>query len=219
MIYQGTTPLPTLEPASFGDKGTFFTARVMDPAEVKAATENHPCQVGSWTSKKWYLCGDVRSELFAMFKADFRDAIAVRLTAFSTPAGGTYAVVSHQLCGLSHRFVLPLHEPKVHAMLLGLQKAELGFLFGNEGAEDAVLLHSPLGGAAFAPLLARANPIPQEKFHDVMAELPWVITAMNNPSQVPSLRRDERVTDVSVSVVLPTGAMIRFIGEKSKGGM
>lgn len=34
-----------------------------------------------------------------MFKTDFRDAIAVRLTAFSTPAGVTYAVVSHQVHG------------------------------------------------------------------------------------------------------------------------
>lgn len=104
-------------------------------------------------------------------------------------------------------------------MLLGLQKSELGYLFGNERVEDAVLLHSALGGAAFVPLLPRANPIAKENFHDVMAELPCAITAMTNPSQVPSLRRRERVTDVSVSVVLPTQALMRFHGEKSKGGM
>jgi hypothetical protein len=217
MIFQGTTSYPTLDAAPMGDKTPFFTARVMNPTEVRAATESHPSPVGSWTSGRWYLCGDVQSELFAMFKTDFRDATSVRLTAFTTPAGATYAVVSHQVHGWAHRFVLPLHEPSVQAMLLGLQKAELGFLFGNEGAEDAVLLYSPLDGSAFAPLLARANSVPKEKFHDVMTELPRVIGAMKMPSQVPSLRSGVRVTDVSVSVVLPARAVMQFYGEKSNG--
>ena len=188
----------------------------MNPLEVKTAIENRPPEVGCWTSGKWYLCGDVRSEFFAMFKADFRDAISVRLTAFSTPAGGHYAVVSHQLFGWAHRFVLPLYEPKVQELLLEMQTAELGFLFGNEGAQDAVLTRSPLNSAAFAPLLAMTNPLLKESVLNVIAELPLVISVMNQPRHVPSLRRGEKVEDVSVSVVLPTQAIAHFCSDKSK---
>lgn len=217
MNTQKTAVFPTLEAPFRASQGSFFPARLMDPLEVKTAIENRPPEVGSWTSGKWYLCGDVRSKLFAMFMADFRDAIAVRLTAYCTPAGGNYAVISHQLFGCAHRFVLPLYAPKVQAMLLELQKVELGFLFGNEGGQDAVLTRSPLSRSAFAPLLAMTNPLHKAALHDVLAELPRVISAMNQPKQVPSLRRGEKVEDVSVSVVLPTQAMIQFCSQKAKG--
>jgi hypothetical protein len=189
----------------------------MDPLEVKKAVENHPSGVGSWTKEKWYLCGDAKSELFSMFKADFRESVAVRLTAYDTPAGGSYAVISHQIYGWTHRFVLPLYEPKVRTMLLDLQSAELGFMFGNEGGKDAVLLNCPLGAPAFAPLFAKSNPLRKSELQDVLEELPKVIRTMKEPSQVPSLRRGERVTDVSVSAVLPNQAMIRFLCEKAEG--
>lgn len=188
----------------------------MDPLEVEKAVENRPLAVGSWTKSKWYLCGDAKNELFSMFKAGFRESVAVRLTAYDTPAGGSYAVISHQIYGWTHRFVLPLYEPKVREMLLGLQSAELGFMFGNEGEEDAVLLHCPLGAPAFAPLLAKTNPLRNSTLEDVLAELPQVIRTMNKPNQVPSLRLGELVTDVSVSAVFPTRAMIRFLGKKTK---
>ena len=217
MNTQKTADFPTLDVPFWGTQGSFFPARLMDPLEVKTAIENRPPEVGSWTNGKWCLCGDVRSELFAMFKAEFRDAIAVRLTAYTTPAGGHYAVVSHQLFGWAHRFVLPLYETKVQQMLIEMQKAELGFLFGNEGAQDAVLTRSPLSRTAFAPLLAMTNPLPKESVLNVIAELPRVISAMNLPKQVPSLRRGEKVEDVSVSVVLPTQAMAQFCSHKSKG--
>ena len=217
MNTQKTADFPTLDVPFWGTQGSFFPARLMDPLEVKTAIENRPPEVGSWTNGKWCLCGDVRSELFAMFKAEFRDAIAVRLTAYTTPAGGHYAVVSHQLFGWAHRFILPLYETKVQQMLIEMQKAELGFLFGNEGAQDAVLTRSPLSRTAFAPLLAMTNPLPKESVLNVIAELPRVISAMNLPKQVPSLRRGEKVEDVSVSVVLPTQAMAQFCSHKSKG--
>ena len=217
MDTQKTADFPTSDVPFRGSQGSFFPARLMDPLEVKTAIENRPPEVGSWTNGKWYLCGDVRSEFFAMFKADFRDAIAVRLTAFSTPVGGHYAVLSHQLFGWAHRFVLPLYEPKVQEMLLEMQKEELGFLFGNEGAQDAVLMRSPLSRAAFAPLLAMSNSLPKESVLNVITELPRVISAMNFPKQVPSLRRGEKVEDVSVSVVLPTQAIAQFCSHKRKG--
>lgn len=217
MNTQEAAAFPRLEDPFRGIQGSFFPARLINPLEVKTAIENRPLEVGSRTSGKWYLCGDVRSEFFAMFKAEFRDAIAVRLTAYITPAGGHYAVVSHQLFGWAHRFVLPLYEPKVQEMLMEMQKAELGFIFGNEGAQDAVLTRSPLSRVAFAPLLAMSNSLHNNSALKVIAELPRVISAMNEPKQVPSLRRGEKVEDVSVSFVLPTEAMAQFCSDKSKG--
>ena len=133
MNNQTTTKQPIRDDRLPGLPGSFFPARIMDPSEIKTATKDYSSVVNAWTKGKWYLCGDVRSELFAVMKAEIRDAVAVRLTAFDSPAGGSYAVVSHQLFGWAHRFVLPLYEPKVRELFLGLQRDELGFLFGKIG--------------------------------------------------------------------------------------
>jgi hypothetical protein len=217
MNTQETVTIQKFEVPFQGNQGTFFPARLMDPLEVKKAIENRPSEVGSWTAGKWYLCGDVSSELFAMLKAEFCDAMAVRLTAFSTPAGGNYAVVSHQFFGWAHRFVLPLYEPKVQEMMLDMQKGELEFLFGNEGAQDAVLTRSPLSRAAFMPLLSMTNSLPKESLLEVFSELPLVISAMNQPRQVPSIRQGEKVKDVSVSFVLPSQAIKQFLSRNVPG--
>lgn len=197
--------------------GAFSPARLISPIEAKTAFHHHRSEVGGWTSKKWFLCGDVGSEFFALFNTDFRDAIAVRLTTYCTQAGGNYAVISHQLFGCAHRFVLPLYEPKVQAILQELHKTgELVFLFGNEREKDAALVRCPLNKATFAPLLAMANPIPRQPLHTAIDELLLVINAMNQPKLVPSLRRGEKVEDVSVSIVLPVHAIAQLCSEKSQ---
>jgi hypothetical protein len=214
MNYQNTTKQPSQTDRLHGLTGTFFPAKIMFPSEVKNATNGRPSAEKKWTDGKAYLCGDVHTSLFVLLKAEVRDEVAVRLTAFNSPAGGSYAVVSHQILGFVHRFVLPLYEPVVGGFLLGLQQNELGFSFGNDGSRDAVLLHSPLDGAAFAPLLAMSNVLARPILHNVMTELPMVISALNQPGQVPSLRRGEVVKDVSVSVVLPGEAMVRYFSDK-----
>lgn len=204
-------------PSRANQSGAFFPARLISPMEAKTAFKHRPSEVGGWTNGKWYLYGDVRSELFAMLNAEFRNAIAVRLTTYCTPAGGNYAVISHQLFGCAHRFVLPLYESTVQVMLLELHRTgELVFLFGNEREKDAALVRSPLSRAAFAPLLAMTNPRPKQPLHRAIDELFLVISAMNQPKQVPSLRRGEKVEDVSVSIVLPIHAMAQLCSEKSK---
>lgn len=200
--------------------GAFFPARLISPVEAKTAFEHRPAEVGGWTNRKWHLCGDARSELFAMLKAEFRNAIAVRLTTYCTPAGGNYAVISHQLFGCAHRFVLPLYEPKVQAMLVEMHKTgELDFLFGNERRKDAALVRSPLSRAAFTPLVKMTNTLPRQSLHKAIDELLLVINAMNQPKQVPSLRRGEKVEDVSVSIVLPVYAVAQLCSEKSLEAM
>lgn len=214
MNIQDTTNQFTHADRLSGLSGSFFPARIMNPSEVHGATSGYAPVVNQWVKGKWYLCGDVQSAFFAVMKAEIRDPVSVRLTAFNSPAGGSYAVISHQLFGWAHRMVLPLYAHEVGKFLLATQQEELGFMFGNNGATDAVLLHSPLKGPAFAPLLAMANPLSSATIHDVISELPTVICALKMPQQVPSLRRDETVTDVSVSVVLPTDALVRFFSEK-----
>jgi hypothetical protein len=199
--------------APFEKMASFFPARVMTPTEVREALQNRPPVEQSWTEGKWYLCGDVQTQLFLLANAQFGSRMKERITAYSTPVGGHYAVISHQVLGWCHRFLLPLYEPKVMALLTGLRTQKLGFSLGNAGGEGAVLVSSNFNAAAFAPLVPMARALPDGQLKRVFRELPKVINSMNDPGQIPSMVEGIDIVDVSVSVVMPASAIMKIFDE------
>jgi hypothetical protein len=205
MIHSQSNAAPA-EAASEDSQALFHPARLMTPAEVEKATVNQPPEVRQRTKGQWQLCGDVSAPMFAVLKAVVREAVSVRVDSFGSPAGARYGVVSHQVNGFVHRFLLPLYDPFVADFVLAMRTEELGFLLGNDGAGDALLIRSPCRGKALAPVLSVVDPLPREKLYAVLAELPKVINAV----KVPTLRRSEPVVEVSVSVLLPTRALMQL---------
>ena len=188
----------------------FFPARLMNPTEVQHATVDD-LEVQEKTKGKWFLCGDVSLAMFAVLTAQVRDEVLSRVDSFNSPTGARYAVVSHQVNGLVHRFLLPLYEPRVTEFLLGMRSGEVGFLLGRDGDEEALLIGSPLSRDRFAQLLSPAYLLRQEQLRDVLNEFPEVVRTIQQPEQVRSLRPDEPVIDVSVSVVMPAQALMQFL--------
>lgn len=138
------------------------------------------------------------------------------MTAYDSPAGGSYAVICHRLLDFfEHRFLLPLFEPSVRALLVGLSQEKLSFLFGNDGGKDAVLLKADLNTKPFGLLLEKASALPDSLLREVIAEFPKVINAMNSPNLDTGARSGLPVSNVSVSVVLPSTAAWNFL--KGKG--
>lgn len=192
---------------------SFFPARLMSPEEVAGAIGHQPEEVRKHLGGRWYLCGDVSEEMYCLLKASLRSDTAMRVSGFTSPLGLRYAVVTHQLMGHAHRFLLPLYEAKVGDFLLAMRGGSLGFSLGCEGGENAALLVPPPGGTdAFLPLLPMAEPLSGDMVPQVITELPLVIAALNNPEQVPSCRVGEQVVDVTVSALLPSQTLRRFWG-------
>lgn len=195
---------------------TFFPARVMNPVEVQKATASHSSVVRERTEGRWYLCGDISAAMFLALEVELANA-AARITAFASPAGGRYCVVSHQVGGFSHRFLLPLYEPCVKEFILGMRGGEVGILLGREGEKKALLLTSFLNGAGFTPLLTMTDPLPRETQVAVLLEMPRVIDAILEPQQIPSLVKGKQAVDVCVSAVLPTAALENVLKFASDG--
>jgi hypothetical protein len=199
--------------STLATRPSFFPAKIMDPDEVRRALAGRAAVEHSWTEGKWYLCGDVQTQLFAIVNAEFGDVLRERVTAYATPAGGQYAVISHQILGWCHRFLLPLYEPKVMGLVNGLRTQKLGFSLGNEGGKEAVLVTSKFDATAFAPLRPMARPLPDSQLKKVFLELPAVIKAMNEPSMIPSMSDGVDIVDVSVSVVMPATAIMKSFND------
>ena len=180
------------------------------PSEVQHATVDDP-EVQEKTKGKWFLCGDVSLPMFAVLRADVRDEVVTRIDSFSSPSGARYAVVSHQVSGFAHRFLLPMYEPRVNAFILGMRSGEVGFLLGRDGGEEALLIGSPLSKDSFAQLLSAAHPLRRGQLCDVLNEFPKVVSTIQQPEQVTSLRPGEPVIEVSVSVVMPAQALMQLL--------
>jgi hypothetical protein len=183
----------------------FFPARVMTPTQVAAAVADGPDEVKSRAQGKWHLCGDVSNEMFAVLSAAIRSETAMRISAFSAPSGARYGVVTHQVHGFAHRFLLPLYESCVVDLFTALKGGEqLAFLLGRAGNSEALLLKPPQGSlSGFAPLFAMCGPLARGAVGEGIMELARVIEALALPQQIPTLRQGEPVVRVNVSAVMP----------------
>lgn len=197
----------------------FFPARLMTPAEVTVAVADGPTEVQKRTEGKWHLCGDVCNAAFAILSEATRWETAMRISGFRTPIGAAYGVVSHQVRGHAHRFLLPLYETRVVDLLTDLERGgDMGFLLGREGNSEALLIEPQSGGLrGFGPLLAMSEPLSLGKGAEVISELSEVIRAVSQPAQVPSLSKSEPVVSVDVSVLMPIGTLQRLLVAAREG--
>jgi hypothetical protein len=120
--------------------------------------------------------------------------LPTRLTAFNSPAGFSYGVLTHQIGRNQHRFVLGLTDPLVRAFLESI---------ATSGMLMFLLFENPLLPSSFLPLLAMSPEANLEIQRAALSELPLVQAAMGDPSQVPSLFEGYAVQHVSVSLLMP----------------
>jgi hypothetical protein len=201
---------PTLSPEFTGiPSGTtnqnvrYYFARLMTPSEVTKSTSQQPFEVRRRTEGKWVLCGDVSSFMYKLLKEVPDAPLPTRLTAFNSPAGFSYGVLTHQIGRNQHRFVLGLTDPLVRAFLESIATSGmLMFMLGNDDEEDALLFENPLLPSSFLPLLAMSPEANLEIQRAALSELPLVQAAMGDPSQVPSLFEGYAVQHVSVSLLM-----------------
>ena len=182
----------------------FYFARLMTPAEVALATTRQPLEVRQRTEGHWVLCGDVSTQMFNLLSEVLAENFPVRLTAFTTPIGGTYCVFTHQVARHQSRLVFSLHDTPVKAFLEYLSGVgSLSFSLGNNHGNQSLLLTCPLKPIVFLPLLAMTSNAATAKQTDTLHELPMLIESMGNPLQVPSMFPGVSVKHVSSSLLLP----------------
>lgn len=217
MEYQNNTAAMPKHSTASNAISNLYVARLMSPEEVNGATLVQPEFVRERVRNKWSLCGDVNEKIFELLTKYRGGILPVRITAYRTPAGGAYAVMTHQLDGgFQHRFLLPLYVPQVAKFLAAMDHDELLFLLGKNGEIAAVVLECPLTNVQLLPLQGMARSLQHSKMTEVADEFPLVVQTILNVLQVPSLFKGETVHGVSLSVLLPDAAMQGWSSGKGK---
>jgi hypothetical protein len=187
---------------SQADKASVYFAELMNPSEVDAAVASRDAVERKQVGGRWMFCGDVSRPMFELLRSRPND-IAFRVSGFKASFGGVYGVLTHQLAGHQHRFLLPLYEPGVAECIASLRSTPYGFLLGNDGQRDSIVLRADISGVPLLPLLALLEPYTHEKLREMLMEFPIVIAQMLHLDKVPSAVTGEAVLAVSVSVLMP----------------
>lgn len=202
---------------AINEHATHYFARLMTPPEVAAATQSQPPEVRQKTDGHWVLCGDVSGPMFKLLQKVPSKQFQTRLTAFNSPAGFGYFVLTHQVEHYQHRFLLGLTDPVVRAFLESIANAgKMTFMLGDDDGNDALLLENPLLPNMFMPVHAMAPEVNLETQRAARGELPCVQAVMGNPLQVPSLLEGYSVQYVSVSMLLPAVLNERYMAALDK---
>ncbi|AQV96398.1 hypothetical protein BJN34_21250 [Cupriavidus necator] len=183
-------------------------ARLMSPSEVRAATTNHPGLLRPLGG--WYLCGDASARIVDAIVRNGGDA-AIRLTGFVGPSGGHYVVLTHQLGSSQHRFLLPQYEPPVELYLRSLESQPIQVMLGRQGGDDSVVLHNRLPWPHIVPLVEMCQVQRCASVATTFDEMRAATFAVTRLERIPSLDGNVAVSDVSVSLVVPSEYCLQAI--------
>lgn len=178
-------------------------ARILTPQDAAKVAVTFEKEVRDSVRGQWIVCGDVSSKMFARLRDAMPQDVATRLSAFHSPEGVAYAVVTHQIGGFQHRLIVCLYDPPVRELLSAVCAGEsVGFFLGNQGEHHAVFVENPHQPIAFAPLLSMAKVKTEDAQDRALRELPNLLATLADVEKIPSVFR-EPVTDVCRSLLLP----------------
>ena len=192
--------LPTQEACA---RTEFYSARLMTPQEVSAATHNHPAHEQVALDAVWALCGDLKESSFEVFQRHREVQIASRFSVFTSNFGDTYLVTTHQTEGHQHRFLLPLYDRLCREFVHALDEQPFCYSLGQGGQNLAMVIPGhPLGFYA-RDLRVFCKDSGQNSLAEHFERFAAAVLTVGGVAAIPSLLQDEHVTDVSVSFVLP----------------
>lgn len=190
-----------------------YVGRLMAPDEVTAALSDRSKEERERIGRRWMFCCDVAPEMFEQLLLQRQDDIAFRITGFGSSLGGAYAVLTHEVEGHQHRYLLPLYDQEVQQAIVGAAREPHGFLMGNDSQIESVILYgAPHIGQSLLGLPGLTRQLSKESLAIVIPELPEVIRAMTEVDRIPPLK-NEAIRSVSVTVVMPTYSFLQVDDE------
>ena len=181
-----------------------YAGRLMSPAEVNGAIGTQPDEVIQKVSSCWTLCGDVSRGMFSALRAaSVLCGATERLTAYLSPAGAGYAVLTQQLQGFQHRFLLPLFEPRTASFVAAMSRDSLVYSLGNDDDVEALVWRSTFSARDVLPLQVFCSPLVAESRQEVILEWARVVKTMTALQQVPSTTLGEVVHHVDLTILTP----------------
>ena len=181
-----------------------YFGRIVTPNQARKATIAYDPEIRERVKGQWMVSGDVSRAMFGRLRGKAPGKIRTRLTAFKSGSGTGYGVVTHQIDGYQHRFLLCLYDPPVREFLKATSHsgAGVGFLIGNDGGNPQILLDYPGASSEFVPLLSIGKEASEAEQQKAANELHDVLKTLRQPETVPSML-EQRVSHVCITLVIP----------------
>ena len=200
------------------DKGSNFKVThgiyigtLMSPTEVARATAGRDSPVYG-ALRRWTLCGDVSPTVFELVQAVQLGTSRAneRVTAFSSPAGHGYVVLTHQIGSFQHRYFVPLFDARVKECLEHITRdGALGYSLAGEN-NQAIVWPTVLGPRDFVPLKAMCGAVPEGDEEVVLEEYARLLGEVRDPARIPSVLEGVSVRYASVSAIPPNDLVTRL---------
>lgn len=187
-----------------------YLGLLMSPADVARATAARNSPVYN-VLQRWTLCGDVSPTVFEVLQAVQKKArVNERVTAFSSAAGHSYVMFTHQVGTFQHRYFLPLFDSKVAQCLADITCAgALGYSLAGE-SNQGLVWPSCLSPRDFLPLKAMCGTVAEGEEEAVLDEYARLLDEARDPARIPSVVEGVTVRYASVSAIPPADVMAQL---------
>ena len=178
--------------------------RLISPQDASKASFAGPADIRSLIEGKWTVVGDISGAMFKSLKmASFSD-IGADLLMFSSSRGVCYAVFVHQVGNHQNRVILPLYDPLVRKLFMGMTSGQLlTICLADSDGSDVLSFSCDLMHIQVKPVLDAAPRVNEEQQIDAALELPGLLSEFESIDLIPSGSLGTQVEQVSVVVILP----------------
>lgn len=188
--------------------GAFVSeGRLMSPDEVSQAIANREPEDMVPDGVRWTLCGDMHEAMFQQVLLDPEPLNRWQVGVLKAPTGSSYLVLTHQVGGHQHRFILPLWDSGVMRFMESMEADDSrnSFLFGRQGGIEAVVTAGRIDEESLQSFKQHGG-LPRDAYQEMtwQHEFTWITFALTVPEAVPSLVDGEVVRGVSVSLIAPS---------------
>jgi len=182
-----------------------FEATLLNPTEVEKYLRDFPQKLQEKLRGHWLLNGTVSKSRFSILAKQTSSYVFSEMSAFMTPSGAGYVVVSCQLSDWQHRFILPLYCAKVMAFFAEDTGEPLMFeLSCAGGGDEGLIFDCPLPRDVLTSIWDFGNEVDLENTGQFVLELPFLINDMLKAAGMPT-SPIQVIRHVDVSVLMPYG--------------
>lgn len=186
---------------------------ILSPEQTRQLMQNRPQEEIDKVAGRWVLCGELSRPFFELCASKPVKDFMFCVNGYTSPAGGTYVVVSTQLESFQHRFLIPGWDSVGGRFLQAMAHEQLTCALSNDYDERGLLLPD-CGDSAWANVPDHWDVPGPNSPHvtELLKEMPQVMHVMTELDAIAAM--GQPVREVNLSVVAPHDAAMRLRLEK-----
>jgi len=179
----------------------YARGHLLSPNPMDVTSQALQIELGEELKGNWLMCG-VGSETMYRLAKQAPKELREGWARFMDSDRRQFVVLAHQAGGAQHRLLIPVWDRRLPAIMEAMNGSHLKLVLQRPGTSQTLLIAVKPNKSFGHEVRLAFQPLDDRQRADAAAALSGLLDSLGQAHAVPSLIRGQKVTEVSVSVVM-----------------